>query len=173
MNTNIKLNVGCGSDYKDGFINIDASNSLNRVDKIIDLEKESLLKQFLPESCGFILANDIVEHLYHWQAVQLLTDFYTLLASGGSLEVRVPDTEYIIKSWSIPLRQKVFYLYGGQDIPQGGSVDMENSRRENPNFFCHKYGWTRSSLHDVLSNVGFLSSEFKRVGTNIIVTSTK
>ena len=130
MNTNVKLNVGCGSDYKDGFINIDASNSLNRVDKIIDLEKESLLKQFLPESCGFILANDIVEHLYHWQAVQLLTDFYTLLASGGSLEVRVPDTEYIIKSWSIPLRQKVFYLYGGQDIPQGGSVDMEKSREK-------------------------------------------
>ena len=168
MNTNIKLNVGCGSDYKDGFINIDASIPLTVSTKLLIWKRNHCLA-ISSESCGFILANDIVEHLYHWQAVQLLVIF-TLLASGGSLEVQY-QTQNIIKSWSIPLRQKVFYLYGGQDIPQGGSVDMENSEEKILIFSAISMDGL-IYLHDVLSN-GFLSSEFKRVGTNIIVTSTK
>jgi len=38
----MKLNIGCGTDYRKGFINVDGSNTLPRVDRIIDLEKESL-----------------------------------------------------------------------------------------------------------------------------------
>lgn len=42
----MKLNIGCGTDYREGFINIDGSNSLTRVDKVIDTASETLLTFF-------------------------------------------------------------------------------------------------------------------------------
>jgi len=55
-----KLNVGCGTDYREGFINIDGSGVLSHVDRVIDVGKESLLNYFSHGEFDFILANDIV-----------------------------------------------------------------------------------------------------------------
>jgi len=40
----IKLNIGCGYDPREGFVNIDGRNDLPKVDRVINLSKESLLK---------------------------------------------------------------------------------------------------------------------------------
>ena len=55
----MKLNIGCGADYRFGFINIDASSELNKVDKIINISVDSLADHFEKNSVDFILANDI------------------------------------------------------------------------------------------------------------------
>ena len=78
-----KLNVGCGVDYRDGFINIDGSDRLPRVDLVLDFSRDELTSHFKPESVDFILSNDIIEHLFHWQAVRMLTNFFTILKPGG------------------------------------------------------------------------------------------
>lgn len=80
---NLKLNIGCGTDYREGFVNLDGSDTLNRVDKVVDISKESLLTHFSAGSTHYILANDIVEHHFHWEAVQLMTEFHALLVPGG------------------------------------------------------------------------------------------
>ena len=79
-----KLNIGCGTDYRDGFINIDGSDVLAKVDKVIDIASKHLLDHFSPGEIDVILANDIVEHLFHWEAVRLLKDFYDLLPPRGT-----------------------------------------------------------------------------------------
>lgn len=61
----ISLNIGCGNDYREGFINIDGRANLPRVDWVINLSKESLLKYFEEESVDHILANDFIEHHFH------------------------------------------------------------------------------------------------------------
>lgn len=169
----MKLNIGCGTDYRKGFINVDGSNTLPRVDRIIDLEKESLRNHFNAGEVDFILANDIIEHHFHWQAIRILEDFYFILKQGGQVEIRVPDAEFIIKSWRLPLRTKLNLLFGGQDIPQGFDPEMDRSRRDFPEFFCHKYGWTQQQMKDDLSNIGFSSVRCRRVGTNFITYAIK
>lgn len=169
----IKLNIGCGNDYRNGFVNIDSSSSLAQVDKIIRFPSESLLNHFNQESCDFILAQDVVEHLFRWEALELIKDFSSLLIRGGGLEIRVPDTEYIISSWKISLKKKIVLLYGGQDLPQGGPSNMEISRKEHPELFCHKYGWTREGLSAVLRSFGFDILVSCRVGTNIVIKAQK
>jgi len=79
----IKLNIGCGYDPREGFINIDGRNDLPKVDRVINLSKESLLKYFRVGTVDFILANDFIEHHFHWEAVRILKDFYSLLKPGG------------------------------------------------------------------------------------------
>ena len=95
----MKLNVGCGRDYREGFINIDGSNTLPKIDKVIDISSESLLSHFSESEIEYILANDIIEHHFHWEAVKILKDFFVLLKKGGIAEIRVPDSEFIIKTW--------------------------------------------------------------------------
>lgn len=78
-----KLNLGCGTDYRNGFINVDGSSSLYKVDKVIAIGHESLLNYFKKESFDYILANDIIEHFFHWEAVNILKELYQLLTLRG------------------------------------------------------------------------------------------
>lgn len=167
----IKLNIGCGLDYRDGFINIDGSSVLGKVDKVIELGEECLLWYFDSNSVKHILANDIIEHLFHWEAVRLLKEFYELLEDGGICEIRVPDCEFIISSIQ-SVENKLVMLFGGQDIPQGNE-EMDNSRKRFPNYFCHKYGWTTTRMWNELSDIGFKKIEFKNECNNFVTIAIK
>lgn len=169
----MKLNVGCGTDYREGFVNIDGSTSLARVDRVVDISRERLTAHFEAGSCEYIIANDIVEHHYHWEAVQLLADFFALLRSGGGLEIRVPDAEFIIESRKFGVEEKLVMLFGGQDVPQGRDAEMDESRRRFPQYFCHKYGWTRARLGAELTTLGFRDVTFRQQGTNFVALAAK
>jgi predicted SAM-dependent methyltransferase len=169
----MKLNVGCGTDYREGFINIDGSNTLPRVDKVIDISIESLTSHFKMEEIDYILANDIIEHHFHWEAVRIMTEFHSLLVDGGQVEIRVPDANYIIKSWKYSIDRKLILLFGGQDIPRGKNIKQDESRKQFPQFFCHKFGWTMKSMKKELSNIGFSKVVCKRARTNFIAYATK
>ncbi len=169
----VKLNVGCGNDYREGFINIDGSSSLPRVDKIIDLNSESLLKDFHENTVDYILANDIIEHHFHWEACNLLSDFYSILKKGGGIEVRVPDCDFIINNPEYSIELKLTLLFGGQDIPQGRDPKMDESRKKFPQYFCHKFGWTMDRMDTELKKIGFINVKSKRAQSNFIVTATK
>jgi hypothetical protein len=168
-----KMNVGCGTDYREGYINIDGSSSLTRVDIVLDITGENLLSAFQVDHFKFILANDIIEHHFHWEAVALLNAFFRLLRKDGLLEIRVPDAKYIINSWRMSVNQKINLLFGGQDIPQGVDTEMDASRKVFPHFFCHKYGWTRESIVRELQMIGFSFVKTRRCGTNFVATATK
>ena len=169
----IKLNVGCGTDYREGFINIDGSSCSFKVDKRIDLCSESLLDCFEQDSVDYILANDIIEHFFHWEAVKVLKEFYAILKPSGKCEIRVPDTEYIIKSWRLTFAKKMNLLYGGQDFSQGDNKEMNESRKKFPQYFCHKYGWTRKTMEQELNGIGFSKIKTQRAGLNFIALAEK
>lgn len=143
----MKINLGCGTDYREGFINVDGNKTLTRIDKIINIPSESLLSHFQESPVGYVLANDIIEHLFHWEAIDILRQIYNILYIGGIVEIRAPDAEYIINSWRLSLEKKLNLLFGGQDIPQGVNYEMDKSRKEHPHLFCHKYGWTKKSIY--------------------------
>jgi len=169
----MKLNVGCGTDYREGYINVDGSSALPRVDRVIPLENGRLLETFGPASCDAILANDIVEHFTHWDGVALMKEFYTLLTPGGQVEIRVPDAFKIIYYPFISIQTKLLLLFGGQDIPQGRDAEMDKSRQQHPEYFCHKFGWTRKRMRMELEQMGFGLIHFSTNGFNFVVTATK
>ena len=169
----MKLNIGCGTDYREGYINIDGSSTLPKVDKIVDISRESLLHHFDEGTVGYILANDIIEHHFHWEANRILKDFFALLWRSGEVEIRVPDAEFIIKSWRLSTDKKLSLLFGGQDIPQGHDSTMDESRKDFPEFFCHKFGWTMKLMKKELSDIGFSNVRSKRMGTNFVTYATK
>lgn len=79
-----KLNLGCGTDIKEGWVNLDIAD-LPGVDVIHDVNELPL--PFTDEEFDHILAQDILEHLEY---IPLLKDLHRILKPGGSLEIRVP-----------------------------------------------------------------------------------
>ena len=170
----VRLNIGCGTDYRDGFVNIDGSDALPRVDLVLDLGTPMrLIEHFGERSVHHILANDIVEHLFRWEAVSLLGVFFRLLVADGGCEIRVPDCDFIINEWDKPISVKLERLFGGQDRPLGKAREMEDTRTRHPEFFCHKYGWTQSTMKSTLAAVGFNQIETRQHGADFVATARR
>lgn len=84
MNRERKLNLGCGTDSKKGWVNLDSS-PLPGVDVVHDITKIPL--PFADEEFDEILCQDILEHMDY---IPVLRDLYRILKKGGSLTIRVP-----------------------------------------------------------------------------------
>ena len=79
-----KLNLGCGTDIKGGWTNLDITD-LPGVDVVDDVNNIPL--PFEDESFDHILAQDILEHIEY---IPLLKDLFRMLRPGGTIQIRVP-----------------------------------------------------------------------------------
>ncbi len=85
----LKLNIGCGPNYKDGWVNIDLSGE---ADLILDMRQSIPL----PDGCATLIYSEhFFEHLdYPRDALQFLSESYRILEERGIFSVGVPDTEW-------------------------------------------------------------------------------
>lgn len=105
----IKLNVGCGTDYKEGWINID-NNSDNNIEKL-DLNWD--LRNPLPFADGsvdFIFNEHFLEHLTVEEGAAALKDFMRVLKKGGVLRIAMPDLEASVRLYLDPKWKHAPYL---------------------------------------------------------------
>jgi predicted SAM-dependent methyltransferase len=99
----VMLNVGCGTDYKEGWINID-NNSDDNIEKL-DLNWD--LRNPLPfpdGSVDYIFNEHFMEHLTPEESQRANEDFMRVLKKGGVLRIAMPDLEgaveiYMDKKW--------------------------------------------------------------------------
>lgn len=82
-----KLNLGCGYDYKVGWINLDF-HKRPRIDVIYDVRKLPL--PFEDNVFDKILCDNLLEHLTFDECYNLLKDLNRILKKGGVLLIKVP-----------------------------------------------------------------------------------
>jgi len=106
----IKLNLGCGSRFKDGYINIDF-DSIDEIKKRypnIDINDNCKFVQCnileLPYENGTvdeIRAEAILEHLSFKEESLFFAEAKRVLKKGGILNFSVPDFEVLITKWIV------------------------------------------------------------------------
>jgi SAM-dependent methyltransferase len=96
-----KLNLGCGLDIKNGWINVDRV-ALPGVDVVHDLELLPL--PFPDDHFEYILCQDVLEHL---DFVNVLRDVRRILKTGGTVHIRVPHFTSP-NAYSDPTHKKLF-----------------------------------------------------------------
>jgi SAM-dependent methyltransferase len=79
-----KLNLGCGTDIREGWINLDIAG-LDGVDVVHDINVLPL--PFKSEEFDLILCKDILEH---FEYIPLLKELHRILKPGGVIEICVP-----------------------------------------------------------------------------------
>ena len=88
----MKLNLGCGDDIKEGYINVDFRKT-SAVVLECDLSKRPW--PFDDESADEILMLDFLEHFGWNHTDDILTEAWRILKPGASLVIQVPDFEQL------------------------------------------------------------------------------
>jgi len=158
-----KLNLGCGEDIREGYINADI-RKLKGVDVQVDMEKP------LPWPNDYfdeVLMKDSLEHVSWRKVKELIKEVHRILKKGGKLFIQTPDLEVIAQQIILVPDFKYnelegfeaisFWVYGAQDYP-------ENS---------HKAGFTKPALKKLLEENGFKILEIGNGGTNIVCYAEK
>ena len=80
-----KLNLGCGTDYREGFLNVDFHSHIN-----IDVEHDlnQIPYPFKNDEFDFIYASHILEHLD--KPFIIMKELHRILRAGGTLHIKVP-----------------------------------------------------------------------------------
>lgn len=137
-----KLNLGCGTDRRPGFLNVDFDSSHNP-----DLVADVTRLRILPS--GFykqILAHDILEHVSRLKCLNTLKEWNRLLEIGGHLELRVPNLIGLLNLFKL----EEFQTIDGQKTLVRNLFGTQCYRGD-----FHHIGFTELMLDHFLSDAGF------------------
>lgn len=81
----LKLHLGCGNDYKKGYVNIDSSKEVNP-DKVWNLEKTPL--PFKDNSVDEVLANHVFEHIVNF--IPLMHELHRICKNNSKIKIKTP-----------------------------------------------------------------------------------
>ena len=101
----VKLNVGCGTDYKKGWINIDnnSDNNIKKLDLNWDMRKPL---PFPDNSVDFVFNEHFFEHLTPDEGRASMQDLMRVLKPGGVMRIAMPDLESVVDHYlHVPLDQ--------------------------------------------------------------------
>lgn len=84
MDNKIRLHLGSGLNYLDGYLNCDISNKI-KIDKLVNLEKELDWQDDCVEE---IIIEHTLEHIENIH--QLFQEFYRVCCNGAKIKIKVP-----------------------------------------------------------------------------------
>lgn len=84
----MKINAGCGLDYRPGYLNIDMFDA-TVADRLMPLTNLDL-----PDGCATeVLTRQTLEHLGYFQTKHFLSESFRILAENGTLVIETPELE--------------------------------------------------------------------------------
>lgn len=144
----IKLHIGCGDIYLDGWVNIDIDSS--KADLKYDVRKGL---PYGDNSVDFIFNEHFVEHLNVNDCVQFLKECGRVLKKEGVIRIGTPDLDYIL------LRH--FFFWNKQNWIKKYGYDSIRTNAELTNLcfreWGHQYLYNRKELKRRLREAGFNS----------------
>ena len=149
-----KLNLGCGDDYREGYINVDFDNTV-KADKYFDLRETFPLEN---ESFDEVLAQDVLEHFTKENADLFIKEIRRILKPEGILRLRVPNVYQIFDQFYADSPTMMKFIYGDTSKGELGA---------------HKNGFTKKSLKMILSINNFYNIKIEEVETNFVVSANK
>lgn len=169
INAPLKLHLGCGERYMEGYINIDyppANHSVQTNTKV-DLYAEITHLSFAPESVDEIRLHHVFEHFDRATALALLIRWHGWLKPGGILMIETPDLEesinlFVNPAYSYTQKQSVLrHIFGSHEA-----------------FWAvHWDGWYKEKYIKTLGTLGYGNLGFKQeewqMTRNITVVATK
>ena len=90
------MNLACGSDIKEGFVNVDKWNRDGKVDLVCDLTEEF---PFESNSVNYIYCSHFLEHLDWLAGKDLLHHCYHCLKKNGILRIVIPDYKIVFQKY--------------------------------------------------------------------------
>ncbi len=131
-----KLNIGCGTDVKRGWINLDSAR-LTGVDVVYDIERLPL--PFTDNEFDEILCQDVLEHIEY---IPVLKDLHRILKIDGTIMIRVPH--FTSKNNFIdPTHKKLFSVNTWDFFARGTLTRTKHIEKEKAYYFDFAFSRVR------------------------------
>lgn len=143
----MKLNIGCGGEKLDGYINIDSDSSFNP-DLILDLR--NLSNYFKPDSIDEILMVHVIGYLSLWECEEFLQDAHKILRPNGTLIIETPNFDKCVQKVDKDFDN---YLEAVRGIVGFGLDHFEDKKKYVP----YSFSWNAIHLSNYLKVAGFKS----------------
>jgi hypothetical protein len=153
MASGIKLHLGCGGIYLDGYRNIDLPVEEHGVQNAIRPDEYADIRtlEFAPESVSEIRLHHVFEHFERPTALRLLIDWYRWLEPGGKLVVETPDfvrcaRRLLLKRSPGDQAKLLRHLFGSHEA----------------RWAVHCDGWYSAKFRWILGELGYAKVKSKR-----------
>lgn len=164
----IRLHLGCGEIYLEGYVNVDFPPAEHTVQSrdVADLHADLTTLSYERGTVAEVRLHHVFEHFPRDTALRLLIDWYAWLADDGKLVIETPDFERCCKEFLKRRKRSqqallLRHIFGSQEAP----------------WAIHRDGWYEEKYRRVLGSLGFDRLEVERSswrGTfNITVSAYK
>jgi predicted SAM-dependent methyltransferase len=146
----LKLNLGCGPNLKDGWVNIDL------FDPGADLQLDIREPWPFPDNAvSYVYSEHVFEHFeFHVEVPHFLGEALRVLKPGGVFDVVVPDTEPTLKAYGNP--QATYWSTSAKRWhPDWCSTELDHINFHFRQDGEHKYAWDTDTLTRTLRAAGF------------------
>lgn len=161
----MKVNLGCGKDAKEGYINVDVLGG----EGIVKKDLVQFLEDLPDDTIDEVILQDILEHFPHGiredgkelkydpisiTSLGVMEFAFAKLRPDGTMYVRVPDIIWIMEqtiSGEFNWDRMVWAVFGDQESPGG----------------YHHTGWTEYKMNEVLHDIGFVDVNVARNRPNL------
>lgn len=144
----MRLHLGCGRDYRPGYVNVDADR---RADSDVCLDFAEVGAAFSNESVSEVLMIHSLSYLRLWQARDLFRVLRRLMQSGGRLIIELPDLAKCARMALDSEAQPESYLEAVRGL-YAFDLDQIASRAM---FTPYAFGWSAWHLKAELEQAGF------------------
>lgn len=146
----IRLNLGCGAYFLDGWINCDSDPAV-QPDQVLTVPPIPYPDNAVTE----IYAGHLLEHLPPADAHALLRECYRVLAPGGRLGIVIPDTVEIYRRYLAGAVDEIEYPAGRwwpiRDLDSVNALFAYSTVQASP----HRWQWDAQTLARALAAAGF------------------
>ena len=142
-----KLNVGCGTNYAEGYEHLDMY-----VDApFIDFKCDAKDVPVEDETFDVIYARHWLEHLYYYEALETLGILIKKLKKGGYLHLIVPDLKYHA--------EQLFLNGNSLYVPKQSNLNHAIAGfygwvKKGECYMSHKHGYTKESMEELINILG-------------------
>jgi predicted SAM-dependent methyltransferase len=151
----IKYHLGCGTQYKEGYINVDNPPSQHSI-AIVRADIYGDLISVPLELCEEIRSHHVFEHFNYMESVALLIKWTKALELQGKLIIDIPDLEV--------LSQELLNSINKNDTRRIFKIVRLMCGSHEADWAFHVNAWTLSSLSYILEKFGFELVQANRYG---------
>lgn len=166
----MKLNIGCGEDYRDGWVNVDAvdvchyneQSKSQKVDLVFDVRNNWPIEDNVAD---YILMQEIFEHVNRWDGIHLLKESYRVLKKNGELELTVPPAEKQMKLFLAFMNKptSIYEFENAHQLPYNcwkalddiAGATVKSSAQNGNDFMSHKAFYSSIMIKSLLEGYGF------------------
>jgi predicted SAM-dependent methyltransferase len=149
----MKYHLGCGSQYMEGYCNVDFPPSHHNVNHDIKVDLYANILEMEYQECKEIRSHHFFEHFNYFETFALLFKWTNALEKEGLLIIDVPDLEGLCRAYlAADVKTKFLvarYLFGSHEAE----------------WAYHINGWSRETMQYVLMDLGYSIEDVKRYGS--------